>query len=197
MKTIDATQIKLIHIAKSKLQLSDQEYRDLIVRFTPTSFDIDPDKPSCKGMTYQEAHDLIEHLKTRGFELVPKRREEAQRKPYNWEKKPQPGHYPKQREEMDIPKLPTAWQIGMIECLRDDCVWHVADGFRRWLEKYLGRQLEEGKAWRTLVHTSKEAQYVIEALKGMKGRQARTAAAKADTGEQMHDTAMIGGKAKW
>lgn len=64
-KPIDKTQIKLIHIAKSKLGISDEEYRTMLSDryWVNTS----------KELNYEDASDLIDHFKTLGFTIVSSR----------------------------------------------------------------------------------------------------------------------------
>lgn len=61
-RPINRIQIKLIHIAKAKLHLSDDEYRTMLSDryWVNTS----------KGLSYDDASDLIDHLKSLGFQVV-------------------------------------------------------------------------------------------------------------------------------
>jgi hypothetical protein len=91
---------------------------------------------------------LIDDLKKKGFRIKRRRI----RKPGRQETK----------KPSNVVFLPTKGQLAMIEHLRADVIWRVHDGYHRWVKKFLGR---------TYIKTEKEAQKVIEALKGMKRNQ--------------------------
>lgn len=146
-KPIDLIQIKLIKIAQRKLGLSDENYRTILNdRYWVNS---------CKALSYDEATDLIKHFQSLGFKIVTKRY----------------GRRAKSKEHRapNIIQLVSKEQLSMINHLKEDIRWHVHDGFYRWLRKYLKREEERG--WTYLIKTSREANAVIEALKGMKQRQ--------------------------
>lgn len=64
MKTlVSAEQIKIIHIAKSQLHISDENYRQILAGFNVQS---------SKQLTYREAEKLILKLKELGFKDVKK-----------------------------------------------------------------------------------------------------------------------------
>ena len=197
-RKIESVQIKLIHIAKTNLKISNEDYRALLIKFSPTSWDMDPEKPSCKAMTYAEASALIDHLRKKGFKIVKKPTSEAkQRNPYDW-KWSKKGQRSTKQSAPNIVTLPSTDQIGMIEDMILQCRWRLSDGFVRWLSKYLNRKLEDGKPWRVLIHTSREAQYVIEAMKGMLKRQQTEDSIKAQEGQQFYDRpASEGGRHSW
>lgn len=113
MKLIDATQKQIIHIAKAELGLGDDDYRLII------SAQCDG-KTSSKDLTFREAHGLIEYFKTLGFRVRPKR---AARR-----RAPAPAN---------VSFIATAGQLRMIEALKGEVRWRYADGYERWLSKYL------------------------------------------------------------
>jgi hypothetical protein len=142
MNKISPTQIKLIHIAKQQLGLSDEEYRELLRERYMGCFE-----GSCKELTYQEAHDLIEHFKSMGFEIKKRRRKK-----------------PRGMDEIVHSRHPMMLKI---EHLRKDIHWHVKhDGFQRLLEKRFGIKR---------IKTTREAVKVMECLKAMKARQEKKA----------------------
>lgn len=160
-KEIDRIQIKLIHIAKSKLKLTDEDYRTLMMERYPACFG------SCKDLSYNEASDLIEYLKKMGFKIVTKK-------------------YQHKASGPNIIHLVSPQQLAKIEHLKNDIKWHVHDGFNRWLVKYLKKDH---------ISTAREANSVIEALKGMKARQ--QSAAEDSTQSLRRDGAMHGGRWQW
>ncbi len=177
-------QKQLIHILKGQLikqgELDEAGYRGLLRR--------NYEAESSKDLTYDQASQFIDDLKALGGVIVPRQpREEKQRGPYNWKWKKG------QKKPEEITKMPNADQIALIEHLIFDIHWRLRDGFVRWLQKYLNRNLEEGKHWRVLIHTSKEAGYVIEAMKSMKARQKTEASIKAQAGQQFYDRPASGG----
>ena len=134
-RMIDSVQKKLVHIAVSKIGISDSEYRELLLtRYFAAS---------CTELTYKEASDLIDHFKLQGFKIVTKK-------------------YERKKTAPNIIHLVSKEQLAKIDHLKADVRWHVHDGFNRWLKKYLKKDH---------VTTGKEANNVIEALKGMKERQ--------------------------
>lgn len=185
-RKIDSTQIKLLHIAKAKLKITDEEYRALLIQFSPTSWDMDPAHPSCKAMTYKEASALIDHLKKKGFKII--RRGDPDvvaqgqaHRPAPTKRKPLPP---------SITQLVTTEQLRMILHLKADIRWRIMpDGYERWIKKYM--KIER-------VATAKQAQKVIEALKAMKIRQQNEDAIKAQAGQQFYDRpASEGGNYRW
>jgi hypothetical protein len=108
---------------------------------------------TCKDLEYSEASALIDDLKKKGFKIRRKRL------------KAQSSRL--KGKSSNVVYLPTKQQLGLIEHLRADIIWRVHDGYHRWVKKFLGR---------TYIKNEKEAQKVIEALKGMKRNQARRCA---------------------
>ncbi|MBI5075612.1 MAG: DUF1018 domain-containing protein [Nitrospirae bacterium] len=177
-RKIDSVQIKLLHIAKAKLKITDADYRALLIKFSPTSWDMDPAHPSCKAMTYAEASVLIDHLKAKGFRIISRQQSavSSQQK-----KKPLPP---------SITQMVTTEQLKMILHLKADIRWRIMpDGYERWLKKYM--QIER-------VATMKQGQKVIEALKAMKIRQQNEDSIKSQQGQQFYDRpASEGGNYRW
>lgn len=113
MKKIDATQIKIIHIAKTQLGLNDDNYRLILATQCQG-------KTSSTDLTYREAHGLIEYFKTLGFRVKP-----VNAKP---RRTPAPAN---------VAFIATPEQIRMIDALRRAVEWRYSDGYERWLSKYL------------------------------------------------------------
>lgn len=109
---IDRTQVKLIHIAKSKLGMSDEEYRTLLMERYPGCFG------SCKDLSYDEATDLIDHFKKLGFKIVTKR-------------------YGKKKLPPNVIELPSPQILKHIEHLRDDIRWYAHDRGQKFIQKFL------------------------------------------------------------
>ena len=109
---IDATQVKIIHIAKAQLGLSDDLYRDILAGHYG--------KDSSKDLSFKEAHGLIEYFKTLGFRVKP-----VNAKP---RRAPAPAN---------VTFIATPEQIQMIDALRREVKWRYSDGYERWLSKYL------------------------------------------------------------
>jgi hypothetical protein len=153
-KPIDAVQVKLIHIAKAKLCLSDVDYRTLLSERYWVN--------TCKELSYDEATDLIKHFQTQGFKIITKR--------HNHLTSPIPS-LPRRGKRggreaggvNNITRLVSPQQLAKIEHLRADIQWRIKpDGYCHWLRKYLKKDR---------ITTEKEARNVIEALKGMVQRQ--------------------------
>jgi phage gp16-like protein len=113
MKMIDATQKQIIHIAKTQLGLSDDDYRLILAARCHG-------KTSSKDLTYREAHGLIEYFKTLGFRVKPKRSKQR-RAPVS----------------TNVTFIATPEQMRMIDALRGEVRWRYTDGYERWLSKYL------------------------------------------------------------
>lgn len=138
MKGIEPIQIQLIHIAKSQLGLSRDEYEAAIAGQTKGK------KRSSKDLTYAEAGALIDYFKTLGFKIK--------------------SHYNRGRKEARIARrdgknvisLPSPEEMGMIQALKVKVHWRFEDGYERWLSKYM--RIER-------VMTAPHAYRVIEGLK--------------------------------
>jgi len=138
MKTSDRKQIQLIHVARTRIGMNDDDYRLMLQgRYG---------KGSSKDLTYGQAHDLIEFFKTLGFKLEPKRRERTA-------KRPVAGKLPG-----NVVVLASHEQLNLIEILKERVAWRFSDGYERWLSKFLKT---------SSIRTESEARKVIEGLKGL------------------------------
>jgi len=138
MKTIDKKQIQIIHVAKARIGMDEDDYRLMLKgRYG---------KESSKDLTYGQAHDLIEFFKTLGFKLEPKKRERKA-------KRPAPGKLPG-----NVVVLASHGQVNLIDILKERVAWRFTDGYERWLSKFLKVPS---------VRTASEANKVIEGLKGL------------------------------
>lgn len=138
MKQIDSKQIKLIHVAISKLRIEDHVYRQILhdrygVR-------------TCKDLSYEQASDLIDHFKRMGFRI--KKKSCSLCRPRSWREKPADN----------ITYLVSQEQLRMIDHLRQDIHWKYHDGYWRWLRNHMGIER---------IRTSLEASKVIEGLKAI------------------------------
>lgn len=153
MRQIEPKQIQLIHIAKTQCGLSDVEYRDLIAGHNKRG------KDSSADLTYAEASDVINYfVKTLGFRIksnyirtsgAARRQRWAYASTRRSGNRPLPGN---------VVAFPSPMQLDMIDSLSAQVAWKFADGYQRWLAKYL-------KISR--IATSAQAQRAIEGLKGM------------------------------
>lgn len=108
---ISAVQIKLIHIGKSQLKLSDADYRALLREYDATS---------CKDLSYEAASALIDEMKARGFELKAN---------------------PKERPQGEnITSMVSRQQRMKLEHLKADINWRVQDGFERLAMKIIKKR---------------------------------------------------------
>lgn len=149
-KMLDKKQIQLIHLAKTRLKLDDDAYRAILHgRFAAES---------CKALTYVQAHSLIEHFKSLGFVIEAKPRQSTGRN----RRRPLPEN---------VFVLPSAEQMEMVESLRFKIVWRFADGYERWLTRYM--HIDR-------IKTAQEASDTIEGLKGLLANQTRTPDGKVD-----------------
>lgn len=153
MNPIDKKQIKIIHIAKSKLNLSDDQYRDILQGHYG--------KASSKNLTFKEAHDLIEYFKSLGFRIEGKSRKCG----LMCRPRPKRSGLPNNVQFMVSPG-----QTAMIEALKKEVTWKYHDGYERWLSKYVGTDI---------VRTSMQASRTIEGLKGLLRSQADCRGCKA------------------
>lgn len=64
MDTSQATEIKLIHIARSSLKLAEDSYRELLARYGNGA-------TSSKDLTASQRRHLLQHFKACGFKLRP------------------------------------------------------------------------------------------------------------------------------
>ncbi|GAB4485947.1 MAG: hypothetical protein OHK006_12980 [Thermodesulfovibrionales bacterium] len=168
-KPIDKIQIKLVHIAKAQIGLSDEDYRTLLSdRYWVNS---------CKALSYDEATDLIDHMKTLGFKLKA-RKDSGQ------------AGMTKRKLPPSITQLPSPEILHKIDLLKADIKWIVKpNGYERWLKKFMGVERPA---------TMKQAVKIVEGLKGMRARQQRAAAsANQAPGMMRHDGHFAGGKYVW
>jgi hypothetical protein len=143
VKQIEPKQTQLLHIAKSQCKLSDVEYRDLLAGQTKDK------KTSSKDLTYSEADAVLNYfvktlgfkIRTRGCNPLFSRTARA--------RGPLPGN---------VTALPSPHQLNLIEALGAQVTWKYADGFQRWLAKYVKTDK---------IRTSAQASRCIEGLKGM------------------------------
>ncbi|MGD9809671.1 MAG: phage protein GemA/Gp16 family protein [Deferribacterales bacterium] len=105
MRMIEAKQITLIHVAKTKLGMDEDTYRDMLARFKVKS---------SKELTYFQATQLIDELKKKGFKM--------KRRPKNRPKKQQGGGISES-------------QLRLIQFLADQYPWKYENGFELWLQK--------------------------------------------------------------
>jgi hypothetical protein len=143
-KPINKIQVQLIHIGKAQLGLSDEAYRLVLNQLFWVN--------TCKDLNYDEATKLIEHFKSKGFKIVTKKYSRGQ------------GFKGSRSRAENIIQLASPQKLAMIEHLRADIRWHVHDGYFRWLKKWLKKDR---------IATNKDANSVIEGLKGMLSRQQR------------------------
>jgi hypothetical protein len=149
MQTIAPIQIQLIHIAKAQLGLSREEYEAAIFSQTKGK------ATSSKELTFFEADGLINYFKTLGFKIQPNRTSRDFRRA-----RLQKANDRRRaaRHENNVVMMPSPGQTAMIEALRAKVPWRFADGYQRWLAKYL-------KIPRPV--TAAQAGRVIEGLKGL------------------------------
>ncbi|MCE5265713.1 MAG: regulatory protein GemA [Deltaproteobacteria bacterium] len=159
MRMIEPIQIRLIHIAKTQLGLSEDEYRQAIGAQTHAK------KWSSKDLTYFEADGLINYFKTLGFRIQSsyiKTSGEARRARWQY-----PNAVRAARNNSgNVVTMPSRDQMDMIDVLRKKIAWRFEDGYDRWLTKYM-------KIKR--VATAAQASNVIEGLKGLLQRQPQEA----------------------
>ena len=154
---IEPIQIKLIHIAKTQLGLSDDEYQQAIGAQTHA------EKWSSKNLTYTEADGLINYFKRLGFRIQanPVKTGGAARSARRG--RAHATRYPG-KNAPNVVALPSGEQMEMIEGLKRKVVWRFQDGFQRWLTKFMRIQR---------VATAEQASRTIEGLKGLLAHQPR------------------------
>ena len=133
-KSIEPVQVRMIHVAVGQLGLSDQIYRDILHGHFKAE--------SCKDLSYAQASDLIDHFKTLGFRIKTVGRDRRSRR----------------NTALNVVSIPSRDQLDLIDNLKVQITWKFADGFTRWLTKYIKTDR---------VRTSAQAQRAIEGLKGM------------------------------
>lgn len=149
----DAKQKQLIHIAKAQCGVPDDQYRAIIAGRTQGK------KTSCKELTYDEADQVINYfVKNLGFKIKSsyiRTAGEYRRKRWAYANSRRSGNKPLPG---NVVAFPSPMQLDMIATLSAQVAWKFADGYQRWLAKYL-------KISR--ITTSAQAQRCIEGLKGM------------------------------
>ena len=107
MDKITPKQIQLIHIAKQKLGICDDNYRSILAEFFKVT--------SSKELSERQADKLITHFVRTGFK-IPARKAAPKGK--------------------NIVSLPTPFQMELIEVLKSNIVWKAGEaGYQLWLEK--------------------------------------------------------------
>lgn len=134
MKMIEPIQIQLIHIAAAQLGLSRNDYEAAISAQTKGK------KSSSKDLTYFEADGLIDYFKTLGFKI---KRSPARRA---------------RKASGNCVFLVSPEQARMIASLSGKIAWRFADGYQRWLVKYL--KIDR-------IATTAQASRAIEGLKNL------------------------------
>ena len=140
---ISKKQIQLIHVAVSQLGMDDETYRAML----RDRYHLGAEQPSCKQLSYREASDLIDHLKSVGAQITPSRksRGRATRRPGD-------------------PPTPAQWE--KIYAVAREITWRLP--MQLALQGFARRML--GVAW---PQTIREASDLIEHLKNMRATQKR------------------------
>ena len=146
MKMIEPIQIQLIHIAKTQLGLSRDEYEAAIAGQTKGK------KQSSKELTYIEADALIDYFVSLGFEIQPSRKSIAARhaRRTRWIRR--------FRKQGNVTGLPSQDELDLIAVLVKKVPWRVEDGYERWRTKHMNIRR---------IATAEQAEKVIEGLKGL------------------------------
>ena len=131
MTTITKAQIQLIHIAKNQLGMDDDMYRDMLSNLFA--------RRSSKDLTYDQAVELIDHLRACGFIIRSK------------------------KQSGNIIHLTTPAQRRLIDVLSRRYTWRCRNGFTLWLN----RQREKGNIKSIALNEASDARWVIEKLKQM------------------------------
>ena len=164
MKMIEAKQIQLLHVQKSQLGLSDDEYRAAISGQTKGK------KSSSKELTYFEADGLITYFSTLGAKIRSnyiktsgaERRVRWQpandrRSLHKGQNHPQSPFFKGGGERpLNVVMMPSRAQLSMIDVLVKKIAWSVEDGYELWRRKYM-------KIAR--ITTAQQASDIIEGLK--------------------------------
>lgn len=145
VQMIEPLQVTMIHTAVSKLCISDDDYRAILSGHYKAA--------SCKELTYIQASRLIDYFKSLGFK-IPRRKKYTKGTPSRADFR----SIPRKERPTNVVLMPSREQLDMIDALAGKVAWKVADGYERWLKKYI-------KINR--VKTSQEASDAIEGLKGL------------------------------
>ncbi len=153
MRKIEPVQVRMIHVAVGQLGLSDDIYRAIIAGRTQGK------KTSCKELTYDEADQVINYfVKNLGFKIKSsyiRTAGEYRRKRWAYANSRRSGNKPLPG---NVVAFPSPMQLDMIATLSAQVAWKFADGYQRWLAKYIKTDR---------VRTAAQAQRAIEGLKGM------------------------------
>lgn len=151
MKMIEPIQRKLIHVAKTQLGLSEDEYRQAIGAQTKAK------KWTSKELTYFEADGLINYFKTRGFKIQSNyiHTSGAARRS-RWQ--PANDRRRARKNPANLIVIASREQMEMIEVLTKKITWRFEDGYQRWLTKYMRIKR---------IVTAEQASNTIEGLKKM------------------------------
>ncbi len=159
MRMIEPVQIRLIHIAKTQLGMSEDEYRQAIGAQTHAK------KWSSKDLTYFEADGLINYFVKLGFKIQSnyiKTSGEARRTKWGYANAARAAR----KVSANVVMMPSRNQLAMIDVLRKKVPWRLEDGYQRWLLKYM-------KIKR--ITTAQQASDTIEGLKKLLQHQPREA----------------------
>ena len=142
-RPITPAQVRAIHVALPRRGIDDDEYRGLL----RDRFGVD----TCKKLNRRQASELLLALgralpQPPGGKRKPRRRQPA----------------PHATAGANVRQMVTPGQRRLIETLAGEIAWREADGYRRWLGKFMS--LER-------VATAAQAARVIEGLKAMRRRQ--------------------------
>jgi hypothetical protein len=160
MKMIEPIQIQLIHIAKTQLGLSREEYEAAIEGQTKGK------KTSSKELTYFEADGLINYFKTLGFKIQSnyiKTSGEARRARWGYANAARVARK-NPANAANVVRMPSPEQMNMITVLSSKIPWEFEDGYQRWLLKYMKI---------TRITTSGQTSDTIEGLKKLLAHQTK------------------------
>jgi hypothetical protein len=150
-RPIENVQKKLIHLAIAQLRISDEIYRDMLQEHAGVD--------SCLKMSFEQASTFIDDLVKKGFKI--KKAPASASKPTMGE-----GNFRRRPQAANLVYLPTRQQLALIDHLRADIRWKIHDGYYHWINRFLDRDVcKRG------LRTGREAQRVIEALKGIRAGQ--------------------------
>ncbi|MGA2108357.1 MAG: regulatory protein GemA [Syntrophorhabdales bacterium] len=137
----DRRVLAFIHTAKSRLLMSEKEYRDLLnEKFGVTS---------AKALTREQAEQLMDYFRDRGFGKKKRKWTCGLCAPRPKDSRPIP-------KDVIYPASPS--QLAVIDALQKAVKWGHPDGYSLWLSKYFRLSKVE---W------SPQATQVITALKGL------------------------------
>ena len=147
-RPITKAQIRAIHTLKGMRGLDDDSYRDLLRAECGADSSLD--------LTVGQANEVLRRLGINGRPGSRPKRARVRRSAANRPEPLPPG----------VVRMATGRQRELIEELRSEIDWRVADGYDRWLRSNLGIER---------VTASHHAARVIEGLKAMAKRQRREA----------------------